>query len=170
MGITVVGAGNVGTQMAVHGAEKGHEVMVYTSKPQRICKKLFIFNEEGKVSHQGVIAGSTLDPERVFRDAEVVFVTVPAFCMKEMAECIVPWAHKGMTVCLVPGIGGGEHAFFACRRKGAGHLRSAACSQCRPPDPLRGKRCGHWLPQGAVCCGITCRGRPSVRGNAVRVV
>lgn len=38
MKITIVGAGNVGTQLAVHCAEKGHRVTIYSSKPNRICK------------------------------------------------------------------------------------------------------------------------------------
>ena len=33
MRITIVGGGNIGTQFAVHCAEKGHEVIVYTSIP-----------------------------------------------------------------------------------------------------------------------------------------
>ena len=33
MRITIVGGGNIGTQFAVHCAEKGHDVIVYTSDP-----------------------------------------------------------------------------------------------------------------------------------------
>ena len=35
MKITIVGAGNIGTQFAVHCAQKGHEVTIYTSN----CEK-----------------------------------------------------------------------------------------------------------------------------------
>lgn len=37
MNITIVGAGNVGTQIAVHAAEKGNKVLMYTD-PNRINK------------------------------------------------------------------------------------------------------------------------------------
>ena len=36
MRITIVGGGNIGTQFAVHCAEKGHEVIIYTSTPELV--------------------------------------------------------------------------------------------------------------------------------------
>ena len=35
MKITIVGGGNIGTQFAVHCAHKGHEVTLFSSKPER---------------------------------------------------------------------------------------------------------------------------------------
>ena len=52
MNITIVGAGNIGPQFAVHCAEKGHSVTVYTSKPGKIAKELYIVNEYGKENVQ----------------------------------------------------------------------------------------------------------------------
>ena len=40
MNITIVGAGNIGTQFAAHCAENGHKVVVYGSKPEKINKLL----------------------------------------------------------------------------------------------------------------------------------
>ena len=42
MKITIVGGGNIGTQFAVHCAEKGHNVTVYTSTPKLFKKRLNI--------------------------------------------------------------------------------------------------------------------------------
>lgn len=39
--ITIVGAGNVGTHIAVHCAEKGNEVIIFSSKYKQIKKRTF---------------------------------------------------------------------------------------------------------------------------------
>ena len=38
MNVTIVGAGNVGTQFATHCAEKGNKVTIYSSKPEKSAK------------------------------------------------------------------------------------------------------------------------------------
>ena len=47
MKITIAGGGNIGTQFAVHCAEKGHDVIVYTSCPAMFDGPLSIVNEWG---------------------------------------------------------------------------------------------------------------------------
>ena len=42
MNITIVGGGNIGTQFAVHCAEKQHRVIMYSSKPKQFCKHLTV--------------------------------------------------------------------------------------------------------------------------------
>ena len=119
MNITVVGAGNIGTQFAVHCAEKLHDVTVFSSKPEKISKELSIVNENGELIHKGTIKNATNDPETAFSNAELILVTMPAFCMSDAAEKILPYAKNGMKICLVPGTGGGECAFRECFNKGA---------------------------------------------------
>lgn len=119
MHITVVGAGNVGTQFAAHCAEKGHKVIVYGSKPEKINKVLTVINEDDEVIHQGSIDKATSDVKEAFLNAELIFVCMPATMMKENAEKIEPFAKSGMKICLVPGTGGGECAFKGCIKKGA---------------------------------------------------
>jgi hypothetical protein len=119
MNITVVGGGNVGTQIAAHCAEKGHEVTVYTSKPQSFSKQLTVINENGITIHQGTIKTSTSDEREAFENAELVFITMPAYCMNEIAKKIFPFVHSGMKIGIVPGTGGGECAFAACIAAGA---------------------------------------------------
>ncbi len=119
MKITIVGGGNIGTQFAVHCAEKQHEVMVYTSKPSLFQKELSIVNQNGDIIHKGVIAGATDSEELAFSDADLIFVTVPAFCMKDTADKILKYANSGMKIGLIPGTGGGECAFAKCIEKGA---------------------------------------------------
>ena len=118
MKITVVGGGNIGTQFAIHCAENGHDVIMYTSKPEKFSKKLEEVDEYGNISHVGYISCATNDEKKAFKSAEIIFVTLPAFMMKGIAKVIEKYAHKGMIVCLVPGTGGGECAFRSSIEKG----------------------------------------------------
>ncbi len=53
MRISIVGGGNIGTQFAVHCAEKGHEVTIYTSTPDIYQKHLNTVDENGNTTHEG---------------------------------------------------------------------------------------------------------------------
>jgi len=119
MNITIVGGGNIGTQFAGHCAEKGHPVIIYTSNPQLFDKKIYVVDKNNDIIHTGEIELATNDEKEAFEKAELIFVTMPAYCMKDIAEKIFPYAHKDMKICLVPGTGGGECAFLSCANKGA---------------------------------------------------
>lgn len=119
MNITIVGCGNIGTQFAVHCAEKQHNVTMFGSKPGQICKNLDIVDETGSVRHRGTIAAATDDAQTAFSQADIIFVTMPAYCMKTVAEQIFPYIHADTMIGLIPGTGGGECAFRHHIRKGA---------------------------------------------------
>ncbi len=119
MNITIVGGGNIGTQFAVHCAQKKHRVTVYTSKPQLFKKTLSIVDSQGTVTHRGDIALATNDETLAFGAADVIFVTVPADCMGQYGEKLYPHIRPGVKIGLIPGTGGGECAFYKCRQKGA---------------------------------------------------
>ena len=118
MKITIVGGGNIGTQFAVHCAEKSNDVVVYTSKPEIFSKHLNIVDEDGKTTHEGKIAFATSDPELAFRNADLIMVTMPSTMMKSIAEVI--YAHTGWEsmIGVVPGNGGSECAFRKCIDRG----------------------------------------------------
>lgn len=119
MKITVVGGGNIGTQFAVHCAVKGHDVVIYTSKPEKFEKHLKIVDENSEIRLEADIECATASEKLAFETADVIFVTMPAYCMKDISEKIYPYAQKGMTIILVPGIGGGECFFKKCVEAGA---------------------------------------------------
>lgn len=119
MKITIVGAGNIGTSFAVHCAEKGNEVTIYTSKPEKINKTLTIVDDGNKVTHKGDISLATNNEELAFKEADLIFITTPAFLMEENAKKILPYARKEMLIGIIPGMGGGECAFKSCIEKGA---------------------------------------------------
>lgn len=119
MNITIVGAGNIGTQFAVRCAAKGNLVKLYGSKPEQIGKHLIEVDENGHIKCEGEIIEATADAGNAFSHADVIFVTVPAFCMKAMADKILPHMKKGVKIGLIPGTGGGECAFRKCMENGA---------------------------------------------------
>lgn len=119
MNITIVGAGNVGTQLAVHCAEKGNRVTFYTSKPDMIEKHLCIVDESGNVIRTGEIEGATSEAAEAFLEAEVIFITMPAYCMNDIAYKILPFVRVGMKIGLIPGTGGGECTFRKHMEQGA---------------------------------------------------
>ena len=132
MNITIVGAGNVGTQFAVHCAEKGHKVTIYGSKPEKISRELTVVDENDEVIHRGTIAKATNSEEEAFSNADLIFVTMPATLMKSNATKIEPFARLSMKICIAPGTGGGECAFRRCIEKGAPYL------VCRESQVLQG--------------------------------
>lgn len=119
MNITIVGGGNIGTQFAVHCAEKMHQVVIFTSKPERFSKHLIIEDRDGNITHEGEIVSATSDEKVAFQYADVVLVTTPAYCMKDVAKKLYPYIHSGMKIGLIPGTGGGECIFRKCMDKGA---------------------------------------------------
>ena len=119
MKVTIVGGGNIGTQFAVHCAEKGHEVKIFTSKPELFAKKLKIVNENDDVIREAEIVLATNQEAEAFGEAELIFVTLPAYCMKDIANSMLPYIKQGTMIGLIPGTGGGECVFKACVEKGA---------------------------------------------------
>lgn len=119
MNITIAGAGNVGTQLAVHAASQGNNVIIFSSKPDKIQKILSIEDNQGNILLQGEIARATDEPQIAFSNADVVLVTVPAYCMEGIAKQILPYMKRGVKIGLIPGMGGGECAFRKCLDKGA---------------------------------------------------
>lgn len=119
MNITIVGGGNVGTQFAVHCAEKGHKVTVYTSKVQMFDKHLTIIDQEGNVIHEGDIDTVTFNAQTAFYNADIIFVTTPSCGIKKVADKICQYCSGNTKIGLIPGTGGGEWAFKECLQKGA---------------------------------------------------
>lgn len=119
MRIIIVGGGNIGTQFAVHSAEKGYEVIVYTSTPDAFEERyLTIVDGCGIVTHQGAIQLATNDPKEAFQNADVIVVTVPAAIMQPIADLVYKYADSNTIIGVVPGNGGSECAFRQCIERG----------------------------------------------------
>ena len=145
MRIAVSGGGNIGTCFAAHMAECGHEVTVHTSKPELFSDTLFVeAGESGSVIHKGRIRGAFKDPKEAFSEADLVFLTVPAFLFEERLSEMKPYLKQDAAVFFVPGSGGGEG--FA--RKLTGEKRTVFGLQ-RVPAIARLKEYGKTV----VCTG-----------------
>lgn len=119
MNVTIVGGGNVGTQLAAHCASKNCRVRIFTSKPEQFDNHLSVINESGDVIYEGELALATANAKSAFANTDLIFVTMPAYCMKDIAQKIVPFTRKGLKIGLIPGTGGGECVFKKCVEKGA---------------------------------------------------
>ena len=118
MKITIVGGGNIGTQFAVHCAEKGHEVTMLTSKPEVFCNHLTIVDENGIVTHEGKIYQVTNDPTVGYSFADFIMITLPANMMKRCADEVYRCSRKEAIIGVVPGNGGSECAFHQSIERG----------------------------------------------------
>ena len=114
MKITIVGGGNIGTQFAVHCAEKGHETTIFTSKPECFNNEICIVDEKGIVTHKGSIQLATSAPEEAFGEAELIILTVPSTLMNRIAGQIYKYSNAKSIIGVVPGNGGSECAFRKC--------------------------------------------------------
>ena len=118
MRITIVGGGNIGTQFAVHCAEKRHEVTIYTSTPDIYQEHMNTVDENGNTTHEGDIVRATNDPEVSFRNADFIMVTMPSTMMKTAADIIYDYSDSHPIIGVVPGNGGSECAFRKCIERG----------------------------------------------------
>lgn len=118
MRITIVGGGNIGHQFAVHCAEKGHEVTVCTSRPEVFSQHLSIMDQDGHITHQGVIKQATNDPIEAYRNADFIMITLPANAIKGCAQQVYRYSKPDATIGVVPGNGGSECVFSDHIRRG----------------------------------------------------
>ena len=105
MDITVVGGGNIGTQFAVHCAEKGHSVRLFTSNPDHFAKHLTIVDKSGAVIHEGDIEFATSNPHKAFHDADMIMITMPPTMMIPLSEIIYDNTDSHTMIGFVPGPG-----------------------------------------------------------------
>ena len=118
MNITIVGAGNVGTQIAVHAAAKGHAVTIFSQRWKEFSDDLSIVDDTGSVILEGQIKAATDDPYVAFGNADLLIITLPSFCHKEFADKYIGYARKGMAIGFFPGTGACEYAFNGWLEKG----------------------------------------------------
>lgn len=119
--ISVIGGGNIGTQFACMCAAKGYTVNIYTSRPQLYDGTLEIVDEMEQVT-VGKLNKVTQNLAEAINGCNVIFVTYPAFLLKELAVQILPFIKTDMDICIIPGTGGAEFSFGKCVKKGASLL------------------------------------------------
>lgn len=116
--VTVIGAGNIGTQFACVCAAKGFAVKVFSSKPEEFDNVLEVVDENGRIV-TGEIVKATNNIAEAMDECQIVFVAYPAFCLKRIAGQMLPFIEEGVKICVLPGTGGAEFAFGECIEAGA---------------------------------------------------
>ncbi len=119
MKITVIGAGNIGTQFAVAFAATGADVTIYASNPERLSKVMEIVDEQDRQVLEAEINCITNDIKTAVADADYIFVTHPAFMLKRTADAMYDFVTKGTRIVVLPGTGGAEFFFKKLIDKGA---------------------------------------------------
>lgn len=118
MNICVIGGGNIGTQFACKCASKGYRTNLYCSEPQLFDGTLEIVDEFGNIT-TGKLDKVTSVLKDAMRGCTFVFVSYPAFLLKALADQMLPFINKDITICVLPGTGGAEFAFRDCIESGA---------------------------------------------------
>lgn len=103
MNITIAGGGNIGTQLAVHCSNAGHQVTIFTSRPDKFCMRLSIVDSTHNEVMNGKLHKATSDPQGAFGTAELVIVTLPSFCFRSFSELLLPFVRTGMKLTVIPG-------------------------------------------------------------------
>lgn len=102
--IAVIGGGNIGTQFACICASKGHKVNLLSSKPELFDGTLEVVDEAGYVT-RGKLNKVSSKVQTVIDGCQIIFVTHPAFRLKEVSDSIEPYINDGMKIVIIPGTG-----------------------------------------------------------------
>ena len=96
MKICICGGGNLGHVCAGFLANRGHQVSILTTKPERWSSELKIVAPDKTFT--GELALVTSKPEEVIPQAEMVLICLPGFAIHEELEKIKPYLSEGVIV------------------------------------------------------------------------
>ena len=138
--ITVIGGGNGAFAVSSDLALQGHEVTLL--EMPAFEAGIDAIRQRGGIVLQSLPSSSrpsgfaplkrvTTDPAEGLASVEVVFVVVPAYAQRIMAEFCAPYLREEQTVCLMPGNLYGSIEFLrTLRRCGNTHVRAIAEAEC----------------------------------------
>jgi opine dehydrogenase len=139
MKITVVGGGNGAFAVSSDLALQGHDVALF--ELPEFEKGIHAIRRAGGIHLTSIPSSgrgsgfaklrALADPEEALRGAEVVFVVVPAYAQKTMAEVCAPYLKKEQALCLMPGNLYGSIEFLrTLRRRGNKEVEAVAEMEC----------------------------------------
>lgn len=109
MKITVLGGGNIGTALAGElSLVESVSVTLCTSKATIFSVPIRIFDDEKHTDYLSGFFQVTSDQTQAVSDADLIFITYPAFMRGHVANKIIPKLKKEAMVGLIPGYGCGE--------------------------------------------------------------
>ena len=147
--IAVIGAGNGGHAMAAHKTLDGFEVSLFElprfeNNIRHVLDTGHITIEWPSRKETVRVHHVTTDITTAIKGAEIVFVVVPAFGHKTMAEACAPYVEDDQIIILMPGSGGSLE--FANTFKAQGVDKDILlCECCTLPYGARLAKPGHVL-------------------------
>jgi len=96
MKICICGGGNLGHVCAGFMANRGHQVSILTTRPERWNSEIKIVAPDGIFT--GKISQMSAKPEEVIPQAEIVFVCLPGYAIHDELVKIKPFLSKGTRV------------------------------------------------------------------------
>lgn len=119
MKVTVVGGGNMGLAMVGYMvAHKKAEVTLFSTKNPLKKGPMLVEDIEGKKNAYVSEFVVTDNPEAAFQDADLIFVTYPAFLKKDFVARYERFISRNCYLGFVPGYGGAEYACTNLIQKG----------------------------------------------------
>jgi len=98
----ILGEGNVGITLGAYLAGEGNVVKIYKEKKLKKEKKNWEVSIEGSLYKKGKISLITNDMSKAMKDADVVFITVPAFCRKNYLDNMISIIDKSINIVFFP--------------------------------------------------------------------
>ena len=96
MRICICGGGNLGHVCAGFLANRGHQVSILTTKPERWSQTIVVVAPDG--SFKGKLAQVSSHPDEVIPQAEIVLVCLPGFAIHDELTKIKPYLSKNSLV------------------------------------------------------------------------
>lgn len=102
--ITICGFGNVGKSL-VHQISKNFEVNILTFSKSKKDKNIVTKLESDGTILNNIINKIYTEPKECLKNTDILIITVPNFLREEVVKKILPFLHKKILICFIPGIG-----------------------------------------------------------------
>ena len=119
----LIGGGNIGALMAAELAAQGHEVVIYTSDPEKWSESIQIVDGDGNTVEESCAVEATSSLAHAVEGSAYIWITYPTSLFGEIAERLLPpaphrkrlhsfWVSEGAQRC--------AHSRTRARRRHAG--------------------------------------------------
>ena len=119
MRICIVGGGNIGTLLVGEAAADGHDVTMYTSRPDSWHNHIVVKDIQGLIIAEGDIYTITDDMSLALKNQDYICVTLPSIAQKSFADKAAAYVKPGTRFVMIPGYGGTEFLMQSVLKQGA---------------------------------------------------
>lgn len=115
--IAIVGGGNMGSALAADIAQR-YDVSILTNHPERWSASLVSEDTDSGTIYHAHLKKISKNPKSVIPNADVVIITLPAFCREQAISQLEPYLKCHSILCFMPGTGGIEFYVEKLLQKG----------------------------------------------------